>query len=336
MTRRTAVITGITSFLGFHLGRAFSDAGYYVIGTYHRPPERMEPLRRARFEMLKPRLAASVPLDVTDALAIRDLVSAYRPVLWVQQAGVGQNFAANDYDLSAANRINLDSLDALFPAIAECGGALLATGSGMEYGAVDCPYSEEAACWPQSPYGLAKLTATLWARQLAYRYRVPTRVARVFTVFGEMDGMDRIVTRLFARLRAGERIGVAPGVARDVCDVADLARGYLSLAADCARGPLFDIFNLSRGTATPLSDLARMAARVTGANPELVFENPSALRSGEPALICGDSRKALSRLGWAPRAIEDGLMRLATESGFARTPDSPARELSRLSSDRSL
>lgn len=325
----TVVVTGVTNFLGSHVARAFAGAGYRVVGTYYTRPDRMDPLRLARWTWLQSWLAASAWLDITDAEAVRALISAYRPRLWVHQAGLGKLFDSDRYDLAESNRIDLLPLQAIFAGMAEAGGAILATGSGMAYGAVDCPHSETTACWPQSPYGLAKLAATLRARQLAFHHRVVTRIARVYTVFGEMDSPNHLVARLFARLRGNERIGIAPGVSRDICDIADLAQGYLRLAADCVRGPLFDIFNLSRGTATPIFDLARLVAWQLGVSPELVIEDPSMLRAGESPIICGDSRKAQNRLGWSAGPIEDGLARLAREIDFPlNTRPIPRRKLS--------
>ena len=310
----TVVITGVTSFLGSHVARAFAGAGYRVVGTYYTPPERMDSLRLDRWNWLQSWLAESAWLDITDAEAVHTLISTYRPRLWVHQAGIGKDFDSDRYDLAESNRVDLLPLQAIYAGMAEIRGAVLATGSGMAYGAVDCPHMEAAACWPQSPYGLAKLAATLRARQLAFRHRVVTRIARVYTVFGEMDSPNHLVARLFTRLRANERIGIAPGISRDVCDIADLAEGYLRLAADCVRGPLFDIFNLSRGRATPLFDLARIAAQQLDAPPDLIVEDPAMLRPGESPVICGDSRKAFSRLGWRARPIEDGLARLARKA----------------------
>ena len=147
---------------------------------------------------------------------------------------------------------------------------------------------------------------------------MPTRIARIYTLFGELDGPDRLVTRLLARLQSGQRMGIAPGVARDICDVADLADGYLRLAADCARGPIFDIFNLSRGDAVPLLELARLMARQLHCDPALIHEDAAMLRPGEAPVISGDSRKARLRLGWAPRPLDESLMRLVRQASPAK------------------
>jgi nucleoside-diphosphate-sugar epimerase len=315
MTSGTVIVTAVGNFIGYHVARQFAASGYRVIGSHHTPLSAMDPLRRARIAALRPTLAALVSLDITRADSVRALIAATRPCLWIHQAGLGANFASEDYDLAAANSINLLPLDPIFIGMGEIGGAVLITGSGMEYGAIASPHAEAGECLPESPYGLSRLAATLRTRQLAYRYRVPTRVARLYTVFGELDRDDRLVTRLIRRLARGEAVGLAPEVARDVCDVSDVALGYVRLAADVSHGSMFDIFNLSRGTPIPLVDLARLAARELGADDGLIFQDPSMLRVDEPPVMCGDSRKALARLSWTPRPLAEGLARLAKTEG---------------------
>jgi nucleoside-diphosphate-sugar epimerase len=94
-------------------------------------------------------------------------------------------------------------------------------------------------------------------------------------LFGELDSETRLVARLAQRLEAGQKIGVAPGAFRDICDVVDIVAGYVALAQDCRRGSIFDIFNLSRGTATELKDIALMVAAQIGADPRPIADGLS-------------------------------------------------------------
>ncbi len=329
MTSDTVIVTGIGSFLGYHVARRLAEAGYRVVGTYCAPLEAGDSLRRTRIAALAPVVADLVRLDITEAKNVSALIAAARPQLWIHQAGIGRNFAGEDYNLADANAVNLLPLDAIYAGLGEVNGAFIVTGSGMEYGAAASPHREHTACWPDSPYGLARLAVTLRSRQLAHRYRVPTRVARVYTVFGELDREDRLVTRLIHSLARGEAIGLAPGVARDICDIADVASGYVELAAEVMHGPLFDIFNLSRGAATPLDELARLAANALSAKASLLFYDLATRRAGEPLVLCGASDKALARLSWAPQPVEHGLSRLIAGMANAAT----SRQARRIAAD---
>ncbi len=306
----TVVVTGVSSFLGFHLARAFCAASWRVVGSYFTPPHEAAPLRRTRWEHLRPVLSAARQLDITDAEAVRAFIRAERPAVWVHQAGIGHNFCSDSYDLAEASRVNLIPLKAIYAGMSEVGGMVILTGSGMEYGLARVPYAEDMACWPQSPYGVSRLSATLYAGQLAHLLGVPTRVARIFTVFGEFDAEDRLVSRLLARLASGQTMEIAPGVARDICDVRDIAEGFKRLAEDCAHGPVFDVFNLSRGIATPLADIAHRAAELIGCAPGLIRTSSLAARRSEPLEMYGDSGKALARLGWKAKSADAGLARL--------------------------
>ncbi len=310
MTPGTVIVTGVTTFIGCHLAPAFAAAGYRVVGAVNTPAASMDALHLERWRMAESSLARVCSLDVTDSLAVAALIAAETPQIWINLAGIGKNFAGDSYDLAQAMRIDVLPLDAIYQAMAAVGGSVLAAGSSMEYGAIAGAHREDAACWPDTPYGVAKLAATLRMRQLARRYQVPTRVARIYTLFGELDSSTRLVAHLLERLRNGARVGVAPGAYRDICDVDDVVRGYLALASDCGRDSLFDIFNLSRGTATELKQIALFVAEQCGADPALISEDESAARATEPSVICGDSGKARHLLDWSARPIADGLSRM--------------------------
>src|SRR5262249_53259371 len=174
--------------------------------------------------------------------AIRRLVLAERPGIWVQQAGIGRDFASANYNSTLAARINVESLDGITASLADSGAKLILTGSGMEYGLVPPPCPEDAICCPRTPYGISRLGATLRAKTLSERYNLTTREARIFPVFGELDTPGRFVTRLIDNLAADRPVEIAPRTARDICDVRDVAKAYVRLAeADAGLGA-FEIF----------------------------------------------------------------------------------------------
>src|SRR6185312_8137063 len=175
-----------------------------------------------------------------------------RPGIWVQQAGIGRDFALPNYNSALADRINVESLDGIYASLADSGARVILTGSGMEYGHVPPPCPEDAPCCPRTPYGISRLSATLRARALAERHNLTTRVARIFTVFGELDTPGRFVTRLIDNLAAERQVDIAPKTARDICDVRDVAQAYVRLAEADAGLERFEIFNVARGAAVSL------------------------------------------------------------------------------------
>lgn len=310
---RTAVVTGISSFLGHHLVRAFAEAGWRVVGTHRTPLGQLEPPYRRRFVEVSPLLFQAERVDLTDPGGIRAVVRRHKPDVWVHHAGWARDLGSERYDLGYADQVNVLPLPELHQAMAEVGGGILVTGSGAEYGDAPGPHREDGPCWPTSAYGLSKLGETLRARQLSALHGVPVRVARVYGLYGSRDNPGRLAPTLLDRLVRRQPVRVAPGLLRDYCDAGDVARAYLNLADDLPRGPLFGIVNLCSGTGVSLTQLARAMAEATGADPGLVSEDPALLREGEPASAVGDPARAAA-LGWQAVPLEQGLRSLVDRS----------------------
>lgn len=308
--RKTVIITGVTSFLGFHLAIAFDKMNYRVVGTCFTPSDNLDRLRGARLDGLRKNAIETRLLDIRDPCAIRRLIGSRMPDVWVQQAGIGRDFARPSYNLPRANEINVEALDNIYAGLAGSGCTLILTGSGMEYGLTPPPCFEDAFCLPRSPYGTNRLQATMRARQLSARYKLRTRVARIFTVFGELDSPDRLVTRLINSLAHGRDVSIAPNTARDICDVRDVARAYVRLAEEHPGLEPFEIFNICSGSSTSLREVALVTAALLEKDKGLIRENPAMMRPDELAELSGDSSKARKKIGWSASPIVGGLSRL--------------------------
>lgn len=313
MTGRCVVITGVTSFIGHHLAQGFAEAGWSVTGTYRSVPGTLDPARAERWRYVEPFLDRAETLDLDDGDGIRALVDRVRPDLWIHHAGHAAGFASADYDLARGVAVNVLPLDAVYAALAGSGAGVIVTGSGMEYGAAPIPHLEDGPCLPSSSYGLTKLCETLRSRQLAVSSGVVTRVARIYTVFGSRDKPDRFIPVVIDRLRRGEPVTVAPGVARDLVSVWDVVQGYLKLSETIHNGDVFRIFNLTRGTPTALTDVALSLARLVGAGQSLVNSEPAQHRVGEPATLTGSAARAEREIGWRARDLPGSLERLVDQ-----------------------
>ncbi len=305
------VVTGISSFVGFHLARAFAGSGWEVVATHSRPLDSYVGIQRLRLGRVAP-VARTEALDLRDAGAVAALVARERPSLWVHHGGHAVAYASPDYDLTESLAVNLAPLAGLYRALADAGcGGVLVTGSSAEYSAAESANCEDDACWPDTPYGLSKLAETLAARQHCLRFGVPTRVARLYIPFGPLDNPAKLLAQAVEALAAGRKLDLSPCLQRrDFIGVEDVARGTLALAGDCGRGG-FDLFNLCSGTATPLRDLLLGLARRMGADPGLLRFGAIPMRPGEPATSYGANAKACDRLGWVPNSLDrslDGLL----------------------------
>jgi nucleoside-diphosphate-sugar epimerase len=294
------VVTGVSSFVGAHLARTFQAQGFNVVGTLGQSLERYAGVRLGRIEAVRDRGVELRRVDLRDAPSVAELVRSTKPDLWVNHAGWATDYGSLDYDLAAGFDANVLAMSHVYEALngSGCRGVLV-TGSSAEYSDSLQADREEDACWPSTPYGLAKLAETVRARQLALRFGVPTRVARVYIPFGPMDAPGKLLSAVLDGLLRGESIDLSPCTQqRDFIHVDELAKAYVLMARDCGRAELFDIFNLCSGAATPLDELLLQVCELLGAPRDLLRFGAKGMRPGEAPVSYGSPEKAASVLGW--------------------------------------
>ncbi len=302
------LVTGVTSFVGYHLAAGFREAGFAVTGTLSRPgtPEGIRGERAARLARLG---VAVVPLDLKDPDSIARSVERIHPDLWVQHAGYTKAYAYDDYDLHAGFTLNVSPLGKIFAAMSAVNGAVIVTGTVSEYSDSDAPHLESECCVPATPYGLSKLMETLYARQLALRYGVPTRIARLFLPFGPLDSQEKLLPSLIASLRQGRRIALSPCLQRrDFIYVDDVVSLYVRLVRDLPRSS-FEVYNVCSGESPALRDVIEEFVAVLKADPALCDFGAVAMRPGEPPMMRGSNKKARQYLHWSPMSWQKAIRR---------------------------
>ncbi len=293
------LITGATSFVGCHLAMGFQAAGHSVVASVSAAGT-AEGIRGLRLRLMAERGVALRPVNLLSSDEIAQAAAEERPDLWVQHAGYTKGYASADYDLATAFAVNVLPLAAIFRAMAERGGGVIVTGTVSEYSDSDLPHREDEDCRPATAYGLAKLTETLRAEQLAHSLGVPTRIARIFLPFGPLDNPEKLLSSLITRLRTGQRMALSPCTQqRDFLYIDDLVSLYRALAADLQRGGC-EIFNACAGCSPRLKDVILELASALGADPGLCDFEAIPMRPGEAMVIGGSSEKAGRLLGWSP------------------------------------
>ena len=303
------VITGVSSFIGMHLASWMQKCGTQVVGSHTKPLDRYDEMQAKRLKKLSKQGVVLKKMDLLERPSVEALITEYVPDVWIQHAGWAEKYGSMEYDLSKAYAVNVAPLEPLYASLKDngCKGMIL-TGSSMEYSDTSKACEENDVCWPDTPYGLSKLTATLRARQLAYQYRLPTRVARVFIPFGDCDAPKKLLPATVESLSVGKGINLSPcEQKRDFIWIGDLVKGYQALIHDLKRDTLFDIFNLCSGEATSLKKLLLDLSELMGASSGLLRFGAIAMRPGEPAISYGDNVKAMKILNWFPDDLTIGL-----------------------------
>jgi nucleoside-diphosphate-sugar epimerase len=298
----TVVVTGVTSFVGLHLALDHVRRRNRVVAVTSRPRSAYQGIRARRLQELDGKVEFA-QTDLRDPAAIASLVDRVAPALWLHHAGFAEAYASLDYDLAAGFAINVAPLGHLYQSLAGSSCGVIVTGSSAEYSASDEANAEDDVCWPDTPYGVAKLAETLRAQQLAARHGVPTRVVRLYIPFGAFDNPEKLLAQVISGLRAGKSIDLSACTQRrDFLGISDLCAAYHALEKDLPRRT-FDVFNICSGMATELREFLLNIAGRMNADPALLGFGKRGMRPGEAAVSFGSHAKAVKQLGWRPTAL---------------------------------
>lgn len=149
-------------------------------------------------------------------------------------------------------------------------GRMLHFGSGAEYSRAELPARVSEGYFdthvPTDPYGFSKYICTKHAETQENIF-----VLRLFGVFGKYEAWDvRFLSNACARVVKGLPIVIRQNVKFDYLYVSDLAE---LLAWFLEHEPRHKAYNLCRGEAFTLLELAGMVAATSGSNPEITVRN---------------------------------------------------------------
>ena len=320
MTKKVALITGITGQDGSYLSELLLDKGYDVHGIVRRSSS----YNTERIENVIDKVNLHYG-DLTDSANIDNLVKKLKP--------------DEIYNLGAQSHVKISWDCPEFTADTDAIGVLRLLeaihSNGLEkktrfyqastselYGLVQEPIqSEKTPFYPRSPYGVAKL----------YGYWITVNYRESYNMFacngilfnhesprrGE-NFVTRKITLAAARIKEGLQDHLELGnldSKRDWGHAKDYVEGMWRILQ--AKEP--EDFVLATGTTTTIRDFVTMAFKELGIDLKwvgkgvneqgidiatgkaLVRVNPEFFRPAEVDLLLGDSTKARTKLGWKPK-----------------------------------
>ncbi|MCA9862208.1 MAG: UDP-glucose 4-epimerase GalE [Thermomicrobiales bacterium] len=254
-------------------------------------------------------------VDITDALALREVVCEFRPEAVMHFAAL--TIAPESViDPAPYWRVNLAGTLNLLDAMRAAGTSkLVFSSTAAVYGVPEhLPVKEDAAKNPINPYGAAKLAAEEAIATYAQAYDFSTAVLRYFNVAGASDAIGEdhapethlIPNVLFAAAGRAPALTVfgtdfptRDGTAiRDYVHVLDLADAHtLALEALQREEGTLGAFNLGTRDGATVREVVETVERVTGENVPIQFADR---RPGDPPVLVADSTRARTVLGWEP------------------------------------
>jgi GDPmannose 4,6-dehydratase len=311
---RRALITGISGQDGSFLTELLLERGYDVVGMVNQPPT--EALGAS--EHLRDRIVV-VRGDLLDFESLRTVVANARPDELYHLAA--PSFVPDSWLRPARTLAAIAGATAtLLEAVRDHSGhtRVFIAASGAIFGAApESPQREETACWPDTPYGSAKLAA----HQIVGLMRGHDGVFACSGILYNHESERRaesFVTRKITRAAAAIKLGLAEEVVLgDVTAVRDW-----SFAGDVTLGAWLmlqqdepDDYILASGIGHTVAQFAEQAFAYVGLRAEdHVSFDASLRRPPEATPRVGDSSRARTRLGWQPTLSFEQLIERMVEA----------------------
>lgn len=173
-------------------------------------------------------------LDITDAVRVRDIISAHTPDVVINGAAFTDVDGA-EQDKEQAFAVNRDGPANLAAACQASGAALVHLSTDYVFdGAATDPYSEDDPVSPASAYGESKAAGEMAVRDRLDRH-VILRTAWVFSPYGR-NFVKSIVTAALHGGVDGKSLQVVEDQVGGPTDADSLATALLTVAAALARG----------------------------------------------------------------------------------------------------
>jgi GDP-4-dehydro-6-deoxy-D-mannose reductase len=278
-----ALVTGGRGFVGRHLVDHLRTCGDEVVVVDH----------------------ADGGVDVTDPVAVRDVVAEHRPDAVYHLAGwsdVGSSWA----DPAGALRLNAVGTLHVLEASRQAGvERVLSVASAEVYGVVaedELPVQEDAPLRPTSPYAASKVAAEAVAQQAFLGHGLGVVRVRPFNHIGPGQSEHFLAPGLAGRVARAERDGagtVAVGnltPRRDLTDVRDVVRAYRLLMEQGVPG---EVYNVCSGRDVAVQELAD-ALLARAERPLALEPDPALSRPVDLPVLRGDPGRLQAATGWAP------------------------------------
>ena len=336
---KTAIVTGISGQDGAYLAQFLLGKGYRVVGTYRRTSSvnfwRIEELGIESHPQLE-----LVEYDLTDLGASINLVKRAQPAeiySLAAQSFVGVSF---EQPVTTAQITGLGALHLLEAIrIVDKSIRFYQASTSEMFGKVQqVPQTEETSFYPRSPYGVAKLYAHWMTVNYRESYGIFAASGLLFNHESPLRGREfvtRKITDGVAKINLGKIDCLELGnldAKRDWGYAKEYVEGmHLMLQASEP-----ETFVLATGRTETVRHFVTLAfeavgiridwhgsgveetGTVNGTDKVVVKIDPRFYRPAEVDLLIGDSSKARSALGWAPKTSLESLCGMMVEADLRR------------------
>jgi GDPmannose 4,6-dehydratase len=329
MSKRRALITGITGQDGSYLAELLLDKGYEVFGL----TRRLSTENYWRIAHLGDRITL-LPGDLLDQLSLIRVLEKVRPAELYNLAAMSfvpaswdQPMLTGEFNSQGVTRV-LEAVRVVDPSI-----RIYQASSSEMYGRVrEVPQKETTPFYPRSPYGVSKV----FGHYITVNYRESYNLFAVSGILFNhesprrgLEFVTRKVTDGVARIKAGLTDHLALGnldAHRDWGFAGDYVRAMWLMLQQSEP----DDYVISTGVAHSVKNLVEIAFTHAGLDwQKHVRLDPAFIRPAEVDHLIGDCSKSQQVLGWKPSVDFPGLVRMMVDADMARVQRQPAPSLGR-------
>jgi len=312
MTNQTVIVTGGAGYIGSHVCKALSEAGYQPVcydnlATGHRYAVRWGPVEIG---------------DVRDRRRLAEVFDRYRPAAVLHFAAfayVGESVVDPEkyYDNNVMGSLHL------LAAMHACGiPRIVFSSTCATYGNTSSrPIDEDTPQYPVNPYGTGKLLVERAILDYCAAYGMKAMVLRYFNACGadsageigeHHDPETHLIPCAIKTARGevdvlkvfGTNYRTEDGTCiRDYIHVTDLADGHVRALEHLLDGGPTCALNLGTGLGVSVRQIIRGVERVSGRSIRVEEVAP---RPGDPAVLVADPRRAREVLGFRARYTDIG------------------------------
>jgi GDPmannose 4,6-dehydratase len=322
MSRKRALVTGVTGQDGAYLSQLLIDKGYEVHGLLR---------RSASAEVVDTRLRW---LGITDRIVLHDgnltdlsgLIRVLRDVKPDEVYNLAaQSFVKSSWQqpLLTGSVTGMGAANMLEAVRLECPQARFYQASSSEmYGLIQEPLqSEKTPFYPRSPYAAAKLYAHWMTINYRESFGLHASSGILFNHESPLRGIEfvtRKITDGVARIKLGLQDKLALGnldAKRDWGHARDYVEAmWLMLQQDKP-----DDYVVATGRTTSVRDFCELAFKHVGLRLEdHVVVDPRFLRPAEVEVLLGDPSKAKAKLGWQAKTTLEQMVVEMVEADLKR------------------
>ncbi|MEQ8821756.1 MAG: SDR family oxidoreductase [Sumerlaeia bacterium] len=291
---RPLLVTGMSGFLGEHLGRFLAQAGLRVAGTFLQRPIQV------------PR-ADAVPVDLRDKLAVGRLVRDMRPPVIFHTAAMTDPNQC-ETDPQGAHHAIVGATANLIAAVQEHSPDthLIALSTDLVFSGDNAPYSEVDGAKPLMVYGGQKRQM-----EVAVNAMATGTVVRAALIYGPpATHKGSFLAWMRGTLEKGEPLTLFSDEVRTPVFSGDLCEALASIA----ERRLFGLYHAGGPERLTRLEMGRLTCEVFGhpeslLAPRLLAEVPTA--APRPRDVSLDSSRLRDAIGYSPRTFREGLRAVA-------------------------